>query len=69
LLLISEISFSEDSLWSANVFSRSWIFCSLPLSVLARSALLVRRSSAAFEDLSWSLRRFSINFRSSSWVF
>jgi hypothetical protein len=52
LLLISETSFSEASLWSANAFSRSWIFCSLLLSVLVRSTLLIRRSSAAFEDLS-----------------
>jgi hypothetical protein len=41
----------------------------LLLKVLARSALLVRRSSVAFEDLSWSLRRFSISHRSSSCVF
>jgi hypothetical protein len=41
----------------------------LLLSDLARSALLVRRSSAAFEDLSWSLQRFSISRKSSSWVF
>jgi hypothetical protein len=51
-LLISEISFSEASLRLANAFSRSWIFCSLLLSVLARSTLLVRRSSTTFEDLS-----------------
>jgi hypothetical protein len=52
LSLISEIFSPEASLWSASAFSRSWIFCSLLLSVLARSALLVRRSSATFEDLS-----------------
>jgi hypothetical protein len=43
--------FPEASLWSASVFSRSRIFCSLLLNVLARLALLVQRSSAVFDDL------------------
>jgi hypothetical protein len=66
---MSEIFLPEASLYSVKAFLRSWIFWSLLLRDLAKSALLAWRSLAIFEDLSWVLRRFSIKLRSSSWVF
>jgi hypothetical protein len=58
--------FFEASSCSASAFSRSRILRSFVLEDLAKSALLARRSSTTFEDLSWFARRFSISLRSSS---
>jgi hypothetical protein len=52
LSTISEILLSEDSLCSDRALSRSWIHWSLLLRDLAKSALLARRSSTTFVDLS-----------------